>query len=116
MKICFLNHSLNNNTGAGRFLLSLTGAFRRIDPNHQSVILTSENLLSGGFFKIVFRLFKIRSVLKDCQIVHALDGWPYGVVATIFSLGLGKKIVITAIGTGGVQPLHRLFKKKIMIL
>ena len=114
MKICFLNHDLGNNTGAGRFLLALTRAFKKINPRHQFITLTSEDLLSGGFLKIISRLFKIRSVFKSCQIIHALDGWPYGVIAAVFSLGLNKKIIITAIGTGAVQPLYQPIKKQLL--
>lgn len=115
MKICFLNHDLENNTGAGRFLLSLTEAFKKTDPNHQFIILTSGDLLSGGFLKIVFRIFRIRSVFKSCDIIHALDGWPYGVIAAVFSLGLNRKIIITTIGTGAVQPLYQPIKKRLLI-
>lgn len=115
MRICFLNHDLGDKTGAGRFLLSLMRAFKKTSPNYQFIILTSEDLLLGGFLRIIFRLFKIRSVFKSCNIIHALDGWPYGVIATIFSLGLGKKIVITAIGTGAVQPLYQPIKKQLLI-
>ncbi len=95
--------------------MSFSSALKKAESHYQYEILTSDNLLSGGFLRIIFRLFKIRSVFKSCDIVHALDGWPYGVIAAVFSLGLGKKIVITTIGTGAVQPLYQPIKKQLLI-
>lgn len=116
MKICFLNHDIRHDTGAGRFCIALTETLSKIESDIDRKILTSEeDLLSGGFFKIIFRLFKIRSVFKNYDIIHALDGWPYGVIAVFFSFGLSKKVVITAIGTGAVQPLYQPIKKQLLI-
>lgn len=114
MNICYLNHDFRENTGAGRFCLSLTQAIHESHPNIQIKVLTSEDLLSGGFLGVGLNFFKIRSVFKKYDIIHALDGWPYGVIAVAVAWGLKKKIVITAIGTGAVQPLHRLLKKSLM--
>ena len=115
MKICYLNHDLRNNTGAGKFCWSFIQAVKAILPNCEIKILTSEDVLAGGSIFLFFNFFKIRYIFKKYDIIHALDGWPYGVIAALFTLGLKKKMVITAIGTGAVQPLYKIFKKIIMI-
>ncbi len=115
MKICYLNHDIRPDTGAGRFCSALTQAIKEINPDIEVRIITSKDLLSGGVWGLCLKFFKIRSVLKKYEIVHALDGWPYGFIAVIASLGLNKKIIITAVGTGAVQPLYRPIKKWLMI-
>ncbi|MFY9493279.1 MAG: glycosyltransferase family 4 protein [Minisyncoccia bacterium] len=115
MKICFLNHNLKPNTGSGSFWLSFSRALKKENPDWEFKILTSMDILSGGFVSLLFNFFKIRGIFSQSEVIHALDGWPYGFIATAFSVGLRKKIVITAIGTGAVQPLYRFFKKTLMI-
>ena len=41
--------------------------------------------------------------------VHALDCFPYGIIAAIALLGMRRPLVTTAIGTGAIQPLHRWY-------
>lgn len=114
MRICYLNHDMKNNTGAGRFFLSLTDAVKREKPDLSYEVLTHENALPKSIFKLPLALPKIRKAFKNCDIIHALDGWPYGFIAAVASLGLKKKLIITAIGTGAVQPLYRPLKKILM--
>jgi len=131
MKICYLNHNLESNTGAGRFCSALMNAMKAVAPEVKFTVLTSETgsglrstksyayteeqpVIYPNKFRLLLALPKIRAILKDCDIIHALDGWPYGVIAALCSLGLGKKIIITAIGTGAIQPLYRPLKKWFM--
>lgn len=115
LSICYLNHDVNHYTGSGKFFLSLSGIIKNLKLNYQFRVLTSEDLLLGSFFRIILKFFKIRSILKNYNIIHALDGWPYGFIAVLCSWGLDKKIIITAIGTGAVQPLYQSIKKQLMI-
>ncbi len=107
MRICFLNHDTEKNTGAGRFVLNLVSSLKKIKPGWRFDILTHKDglptnpLFCGG----------LKNKLKDYDVFHALDGWPYGVIATNIGEKLGKKIVITAIGTGAVKPLYSFLKK-----
>lgn len=111
MRICYLNHDLNDNTGAGRFGLQLIRCLEHEYSNFHSVPLTAvssshardESVLYPNPLRLLFALPLIRSIFKKCDIVHALDGFPYGVIAAIASFGLGRKLVITAVGTGAVQ-------------
>lgn len=114
MKICFLNHDLSDKTGAGRFGLSLLNAMKKMVLDIQYRILTHDNFLPKNKFCLILALPKIRRIFQKYDVIHALDGWPYGVIAAIASLGLKKKVIITAIGTGAVQPLYQPFKKWLM--
>lgn len=115
MRICFLNHALDPATGSGRFATSLLRALRKVDPAFEPTVLTVSlsgardemPLLAGGMRRALFRIPQIRRVFKKCDLIHALDGYPFGVIAELTRLGLRKPLVITAIGTGALQPLRR---------
>ncbi len=115
MRICYLNHDLERGTGAGNFCLSLMAAVREIAPGYQLEVLTFQDVLAAGWLASVLNLPRIRSVLQRGDIIHALDGWPYGFIAAACSLGLNKKVVITAVGTGAVQPLYHTGRRRLMI-
>lgn len=115
MRVCFLNLDLREGTGAGRFGRGLIASIRAADPAVEAVVLTTvgsghpweEAILSPNAMRLLAALPWIRRVFRACDVIHALDGWPYGVIAAIAGLGLGKKLVITAIGTGAIQPLYQ---------
>lgn len=114
MKICFLNNDLNERTGAGQFGLNLTREFMAADRTLAVVVLTAAGcghpleraILPKRWWQLPGHFLAIRAAFRSCDIIHALDGWPWGVIAAIAGLGLGKPLVITAIGTGAIQPLH----------
>lgn len=114
MKICYLNHDSSPSTGAGRFYNSLSAAVKKAIPGVSIEVLTSENILRPNKLKLIFRIPKIRKIFTNCDLIHALDGWPYGVIAAIANLGLRKPLIITAIGTGAVKPLYNPFKRWLM--
>ena len=114
MKVCYLNHDIRNDTGAGSFCLSLMKAMRIADSNYAYRVLTHDDFLPEKFINSLFKYFPIRRSLAECDIIHALDGWPYGVIAALVALGSKKKVIITAIGTGAVQPLYSLWKKPLL--
>ena len=114
MKICYLNQTLRKHSGAGNFYYSIAEAVKTIMPEVTSEVLASENLLYPNKFKLLLALPAIRKIIKNCDIVHALDGWPYGVVAALANVGLNKPLIITAIGTGAVKPLYSPIKSLIM--
>ncbi|MBU1203304.1 glycosyltransferase family 4 protein [Patescibacteria group bacterium] len=112
MKICFLTNNLDTQNGGGRFSYELIEHVRKnID---DVVILTTvssgydkeHSILSTSKIKLLFSIFKIRKIIKQCDIIYALDGFPYGIIGVLTSLGLKKKIIITAIGSGSIRPLY----------
>ena len=115
MKICYLNRHLQDDTGVGAFCLALIKSITGIRSDVSYNILTGEDMLSGGFFGLAFNFFKIRRFFSQHDIIHALDAWPYGVIAALFSLGLKKTVLITAIGTGAVEPLYHILKRSLLI-
>ncbi len=114
MKICYLNHDTRENTGAGRFYNSLILAMRKTSADMEAEVMTSEDVLRPGFFRVLMKLGKIRAIFAKSDLVHALDGWPYGFIAAFASLGLRRKLIITAVGTGGVQALYHPWKKYLL--
>lgn len=142
MRVCYLNHDISDKTGAGRFFNSLIDAIKKTAPDFQYEILTHSSGLPKKFWQLPFYFFRIRQTFKNCDVIHALDGWPYGVIASLAMIGLKKaknnirtsdvqnidinmgtsevqkldrpKLIITAIGTGAVQPLYSWWKRPIM--
>ncbi|MBI2052073.1 MAG: glycosyltransferase, partial [Candidatus Sungbacteria bacterium] len=121
MKICYLNHDLKDTTGAGRFCLSLIKEIKNIFSEAEIIVLTSEAgdglekpILKNGLLGVVFSLSQIRRIFKECDVIHALDGWPYGFMALLAALGLKKKIIITAIGSGAVAPLYSVWRRPLI--
>ena len=99
-KICFLTHNLKQDNGAGVFSSRLvSGLF-----NFETFVLTHEELLP------LWRFFRKLAVIKRCDLIHALDAFPYGVLAVFAGkLFRNKKVIITAVGTGAVNRLYHPF-------
>ncbi len=114
MKILFLTHNLQQDNGAGVFSLRLIRGIRE-DLKCDVAALTS--VPSGQSFetpilypqklKLLRQWRTIRNMMKECDVIHALDAFPYGVIAVLLSQGLGKKVIITAAGSGGIIPLYQ---------
>lgn len=98
MRICFLTYNLNITDGGGRFSNDLVESLKKEGVN--VTIITTENQ------KPLFNFFKIRNIIKNSDIIHAVDIWPNGFYARLISLGLKKPIVITALGTYSVAPFY----------
>jgi phosphatidylinositol alpha-1,6-mannosyltransferase len=100
MKICYLTDNINPRHGGGRHAGDLISAVKK--SGHEVIILTS--LKSGlGLF---FSALKVRKYLKHCDIIHALDGYPHGIIAALANFGLKKRLIITVLGTHAVVPLY----------
>ena len=115
MKICYLTHDLRHDYGSGVFSRRLIeGVRERI--GCEVVALTSEYsgvayenpILIPHKYKFLWQFLRIRRIFKECDILHALDGFPYGVIAAVLSLGLRKPLVITGAGTGAVLWLYKI--------
>ena len=60
----------------------------------------------GGLFSLIRR---VRKEIRAADLVHAVDVFPYGFLGALASWGLGKPLVISAVGTGSILPLYRPF-------
>lgn len=113
MRICVLTHNLKNDNGAGVFSRHLVQGLREV-LGAEVVVLTTEGsglafeqpILYPNWLKLLVALPRVRQIVKTCDAVHALDAYPYGILAALAAYGLKKKMIITAVGTGSVQPLY----------
>ena len=110
MRICYLIDNINPRHGGGRYASDLILAVKKAGYN--VVVLKEEDdgfegisvLKAGG--NLFLNAARVRKYLKDCDVIHAIDGYPYGIIAAIANKGLNKKLIITAQGTYAVAPLY----------
>lgn len=111
MKTCFLTHNCIEDNGGGVFSRKLIQGLTR-ELGATCVVLTA--ISSGAAnehpvlhsYGLIKNFFTIRRYMKESDIIHAIDILPYGAIAVMASLGLRKKIVLTAIGSGSVQGFY----------
>ena len=110
MKIGFIVHDMNPKTGGGRYASELVCGIKRA--GHEAVVLKEENDGHEGL-PIIKRgpalfsmLVKTISYFKKCDLIHAIDGYPYGIIAALVSLCLGKKLIITGLGTFAISAFY----------
>ncbi len=100
MKICFVIKNLNTTDGGGRFSYDLVSNLRKV--GEEVSVLTHSDILKNPWINF----FKIRKILKNSDIIHAVDIWPNGFYARLISLWLKKPVVVTALGTYSVAPFY----------
>ncbi len=115
MKIVFLTIDTNPKNGGGRLAHDLITGIRKA--GHHVVILKEENdglegipVLKRGL-GMISSAIKIRKYLKDCDIVHAFDIYPQGIIACLAGMFLRKKIVISILGTYSIAPFYNIKTK-----
>lgn len=126
MKICFLNKSLDIRGGVGRYGRDIVDNISR-QKSVEAIVLTEkksghkleravlrESLLLRDLLNLFVNAFKIRKYIKKCDIIHALDGYPYGVIAALANIGIGRKLVINGIGTYTILPFENPIKKVLL--
>ena len=114
LRIAMLTYSLDEKRGGGRFVSGILEQLLH-DARYRVHVMTS--LPSGSphedacippqILQLVRQLPRIRRMLRDADVIHAIDLFPFGFIAVFAGLGLRKNIIITAIGSGSVQPLYR---------
>lgn len=115
MKICFISKTLDPATGYGHFAFDLINNLKKkyevetliavergekIFLNEKPILIKNRKL---GFILNPFILMKF---CRDADIIHALDGYPYGIFAAVANIFLGKKLIITLQGTYAIEPLY----------
>ena len=105
MKICILTQTLNPRTGAGVFTENVIDGIRRSRLHAELSVMTSENYLKPNILQVLRNWLHIRGKIKEADIVHALDGYPYGVIACLANIGISKPVIITAVGSGSIRKL-----------
>ncbi len=113
MRICVLTHNLKDDNGGGVFSRRLVEGLQK-ELGAEVVALTAvgnnlpfeQPILYPNKLKLITALPRIRRIIKKCDVVHALDAYPYGIVAATATRGLNKKIILTAVGTGSIHALY----------
>jgi phosphatidylinositol alpha-1,6-mannosyltransferase len=111
MKICFLVQTLDPKAGYGRYAADLVAGLRAI--GHTVIVLKEKQdglegtAILGRGWKLFPAAWKTRRYVRECDIMQAIDGYPYGIIAALANIGLGKKLVINALGTYAVAGLYR---------
>lgn len=126
MKICFLNKNLNIKAGRGRHGFDMVENIRK-QTGDEVIVFTEKSsgynlekaILRKSYFlrhfpNLFINAFRIRKYVGDCDVIHALDGYPYGVIAALANIGLNKKIIINGIGTYSVLPLDKPIKRTLL--
>ena len=116
MKICFVASDVNQKSGLGRVVHSLT---RELAVRRHVVGVVSTDSIPGFdscvvSLKFNYRnplhsfseLIKMRLFFKKYDVIVSFDPRPVGILVYIASLGLNKKIVVHALGT------YALFEEK----
>jgi len=111
MKIGFLVKTVNPKNGAGRYASDIIEVLR--SRGHTVIVLKEEDdgyegevVLQRGI-KIFTGIRSLATQLNGCDIIHAIDGYPYGIIGWLINRKLQKKLVISALGTYAVAPLYR---------
>ena len=110
LQILIIAKSNDPNTGYGKFTAELMKDLNSVEV-FQVKCLTEERLVKSRKLGIFINPILIMFYGFDCAIIHALDGYPYGLWARIANVVLGKSLVITLQGTYSVEPLYTKWKR-----
>ena len=112
MEILLITKNTANKGGLGRYSSQV---FRGLKDQGQKVLVLTEEdgLFPLSYLKITDFLKNIlhtRKIARNFDIVHALDGWPYGVYGYFAVVGTSKKLFINGVGTYSVAPFESFLK------
>lgn len=113
LKICYIVPNMDSKDGWGRISSDIVKGMR--DRGNKVVVLKQSNdgfegsfIIKGkGLTSIIISSLKALKYSKDCEIIHCLDGYPFGIIGYLLSILQKKKLVITGMGTYAVAPLYR---------
>jgi glycosyltransferase involved in cell wall biosynthesis len=118
VKIGYIAKTVDPKNGAGRYASEVINHIKKLES--EVVVLTEEGHQLEGRpiikkrFGIISSFFIVRSALKDCDIVHAFDVWPYAIHAYLGVVGTNKKLFLSGVGTYSVAPLDSFLKRQIL--
>ncbi len=123
MKILIITYSIRDGYGGwARYSAKISAELKK--QTSQEVKIAAEDnsgdfaLATGKSWRSIVALLKnalvIRKVAKSFDVVHALDVYPYGIIAWLATVGKGKKFFISAIGTYSITPGKNFFLSWLM--
>jgi glycosyltransferase involved in cell wall biosynthesis len=118
MKVLIISASLNERSGWGRYARSVISELSR--QGIDTTVLSEESQEIEGvrvhnlvklrsrlsLYTLLRNAIRTRSLARGVDIVHALDGWPYGVYGYAGVIGTSKKLFMNGVGTYSVAPLY----------
>ena len=118
MKVLIITNTLYERCGSGRYSLGVVENLQRAEVE---VVLLCEQKPGGitiewhrllppsSPISFLRNILMTRRLAGSVDVVHALDGWPFGVYGYTGVLGTSKKFFINGVGTYSVAPLHSLW-------
>jgi glycosyltransferase involved in cell wall biosynthesis len=114
MKVLIITASLNERSGWGRYSSAIV---KELTSDDVDVSVCAEDAgdpsfvvgkLEPGHSPISFfrNIRMVRRAAYGVDLVHALDGWPYGIYGWCAVLGTRRKLFISGIGTYSVAALY----------
>ena len=107
LKLAIIAPSVDLNNGWGRYSVSIIDALR--EKGIDATVIVKKN--PKTLMSFVRDIIDVRRAIKDADIIHAFDGWPFGVYGYFAVLGTRKRLFISGIGTYSVAPLAHPLKR-----
>lgn len=108
-RICFVIPERHMQSGWGRYADDVINGAR--SSGHSTTSVEMRNFGISFVFAFGELIWKARSA----DIIYAIDGWPFGVLAWIVSRIWRKNLIIGAIGTYTVAPLYQPIKSPLVM-
>ncbi|OJI07235.1 hypothetical protein BK005_02025 [bacterium CG10_37_50] len=119
MKILVITKTLATHSGMGRYSAGVIQALRGRDL--EVSVISEDKTNSNDFlfsklsiFNLIRNIYRVRRTSRDCQIVHAFDGWPYSLYAYFAVWGTKKSFLINIVGTYSIAVLYHWPKRYLM--
>ncbi len=111
MKILVITESLSPLSGWGRYSLQVVTNLKAQGEDVEVAVISGKRSVAA----LLQEVWRLRQQALLCDVVHALDGWPYGVLGYGVVLGRAKKLFITGIGPYSL-PQGRFLKRFLVYL
>ena len=118
MKVLVITNTLYQRSGSGRYSRGVVENLQRAGV--EVVVLCEQKpddlniewhrlLLHDSLVSFLRNIVTARRLARSVDVVHALDGWPFGVYGYASIFGTSKKFFINGVGTYSVAPLYSLW-------
>ncbi|MDO8558268.1 MAG: glycosyltransferase family 4 protein [bacterium] len=134
MRVCILTNNTRTDNGWGRFAREFITALRTCGvevvicseegggyPDEHVVLTNSLRFSLHSFFKTLLHLpvllrnaLRVREHLGGCNLIHALDGYPYGVIGALASFGSKLPLMVTLQGTYSLDAFYHAVERKFL--
>jgi len=115
MKALIITNTLYERSGSGRYSRGVVEGLQRegvevtvlCEQKPSGIVVEWHKLLPlRSPFSFLRNTRTSRRLARSVDVVHALDGWPFGVYGYVGVLGRSNKFFINGVGTYSVAPLY----------